>query len=132
MKSEAGRGKREVRGGAEGEIIHDEANAIVSLLGSYGIGATDLSDLQTKTDAFTGVLAAPGTAITERKGATDEIGKLLRKTDVILNNKIDKLMEKLKGTSPEFYRLYFDARIIVDTGIRHKVVGEISEEKKVA
>jgi hypothetical protein len=102
------------------QIIKDEATLIVAALASYGVTANDLKTLQTRIDAFGGILAAPRTAITERKGATDEIGKLLRKVDGILTNKLDKLVEKFKVPSPEFYRLFFDARKIVNIGTRHE------------
>ena len=100
------------------QLVHDEANVIVGSLGNYGITAADLSNLQAKVDAFGAMLASPRTAITERKGATNEIVKLLAKTDVVLKNKMDKLMEKFKVNNPEFYRLFFNARIIVELGSR--------------
>lgn len=102
------------------QLIHDEANGVIGSLGSYGVTGTDLSDLQTKIDAFASAVAAPRTAITERKGATDEIAKFLRKCDSILKSKLDKLMNQFKVSAPRFYKLYFDARIIVDIGIRHE------------
>ena len=102
------------------QLIHDEAMAVVGSLGNHGVTVNDLADLETRIDAYTQILAAPRTAITERKGATDELSKLLGKTDGILKNKLDKLVIKFKPTSPEFHRLYFDARITVEIGIRHE------------
>lgn len=105
------------------QLIHSEASAILKSLGNYGITDVELKDLQMKIDAFALILAAPRTAITERKGATDEIGKLLHKVDGILTDKLDKLAEKFKVPSPEFYRLFFDARITVTLGTRHEDPG---------
>ena len=101
------------------QLVRDEANAIIGVLAPYGIVALDLTDLQNKIGAYASILAGPRTAITERKGATAEITNLFRKTDVILKGKMDKLMEKFKISTPKFYKLYFDSRIIVDLGTRH-------------
>jgi len=102
------------------QLIYDEASAIINQLGNYGLTSSSLADFQSKIDAFTAMIAAPRTAITERKGATDDIDKLMKKINAILTNKMDKLMEKYKTVNPEFYRQYFDARIIIDSGMRHK------------
>ena len=63
---------------------------------------------------------------------TYEIGKLLRKVDGILTNKLDKLVEKFRVPSPEFYRLFFDARKIVNIGTRHEDSGGTTEVKPAA
>ena len=101
------------------QLIQDEAMAIVAALASHGVSDSDLQLLQTRIDAFGDMLAAPRQAITERKGATDEIDKLLRKVDSVLTSKLDKLVEKFRVSNPEFYRLFFDARKIVNIGLRH-------------
>jgi len=102
------------------QLIHDEANGVIGSLGSYGVVAGDLTDLQAKIDAYAGAVAAPRTATAEHKGATDEIAKFIKKCDSILKNKMDTLMKNFKVSNPRFYKLYFDARIIVDIGIRHE------------
>ena len=100
--------------------VGDEANTVIGPLASYGILPADITTLRTLVANFTSALSAPRTAIAERKGATDEIGKQVRKTDAILKEKLDKLIEKFKVSNVDFYKLYFDARRIVDIGIRHK------------
>ena len=102
------------------QAVADEANNVIGALGTYGILPADITLLRSKAADFTSALSAPRTAIAERKGATDEIGKQMRKTDVILKEKLDKLIEKFKVSNVDFYKLYFDARRIVDIGIRHK------------
>lgn len=100
--------------------VYNEALALIDQLGSYGIKQNDMDDFLNSINAFSALLPAPRTAISERKGATDELAKLLSRTDIILKEKLDKLMNKFKLSNPEFFRLYFDARIIVDIGGRHQ------------
>lgn len=100
--------------------IADEANSVIGALGTYGIIPADITTLKAKVTDFTNALSAPRTAITERKGATDELAKQIKKTDTVLKEKLDKLIERFKATSSDFYKLYFDARKIVNIGVRHE------------
>lgn len=100
--------------------IADEANSVIGALGTYGILPADITTLKSKVVDFTNALAAPRTAITERKGATDELEKQIKKTDTVLKEKLDKLIERFKTTSSDFYKLYFDSRKIVNIGVRHE------------
>jgi hypothetical protein len=98
--------------------VKDEAQPLVGALGPYGVTNTDLTQLQTLIDAFDAANPTPRAAITSRKRATDAISKLEKDIDDILKGVMDPLMENFKATQPDFYKLYFDARIIVDTGSR--------------
>ena len=40
--------------------------------------------------------------------------------DVVLKDRLDKLMEQFKKDQSKFYRQYFNARIIVDLGVRNE------------
>lgn len=111
------------------QLIFDQANSVIAQLASYGVDAGSLSDFEAKLAAFAAMIPSTRTAITERKGATDDISKLLKRSAAVLKNKIDKLMEQFKSASPEFYRQYHDARMIVDIGLRHK---EKPDEKNAA
>ena len=48
--------------------------------------------------------------------------------DVVLKDRLDKLMEQFKKEQSKFYRQYFNARIIVDLGVRHEIEPEGTEE----
>lgn len=102
------------------QTVFNEVQTLTDQLVSYGITQNEMNDFMNIIDAFSTLLPAPRTAISERKGATDELAKLFAKTDHILKEKLDKLILKFKISNPEFYRLYFDARIIVDIGGRHQ------------
>jgi hypothetical protein len=98
--------------------VHAEATAVVADLGDYGVTADDLSDLQKAIDAYVGTIGSPRSALTVRKGATAEIGALVKDSLKILNNRMDKLMSEFTAAAPAFHQEYFDARMILDHGGR--------------
>ncbi len=102
--------------------IHDEANAVLAALMPYGIVAADLTALQTAIDKYEAVISAPRTAVTVRKGATEQIEVLVKEGTTILTNRMDKLMSEFKLSDPGWYQEYFDARIVVNTGAKKAVV----------
>jgi hypothetical protein len=97
--------------------IHDEANAVVASLAPYGVLPADLTALQGLITRYETVISAPRTAITIRKGATENIERLIREGTAILKNRMDKLMVEYQVSNPDFYQEYFDARIVVNTGV---------------
>lgn len=101
--------------------IHTEATAVLAGLAPYGILAADLTELQTLIDDYEAVISAPRTAITVRKGSTEQIETLIQEGTLILTNRLDKMMDEFKLTSPGFYQEYFDARIVVNTGAKKEV-----------
>lgn len=101
------------------QVIHQEANNIVGSLGDYGIDATDLTELQSLIDAYENLVEEPREAITNRSEATAALPGLFKQGDGLLDEQLDKLMEQFKQDNPKFYRQYFNARIIIDLGVRH-------------
>lgn len=101
--------------------IHTEATGVLASLAPYGIVAVDLTALQTVIDDYEAVISAPRTAITVRKGSTEQIETLIQEGTVILTNRLDKMMDEFKLTHPGFYQEYFDARIVVNTGAKKEV-----------
>lgn len=97
--------------------IHDEANAVIAGLAAYGVVAVDLTALQSLIDGYEAVISAPRTAVTVRKGATEAIETLIKEGTTILKNRMDKLMSEFELSDPAFYQEYFDARIVVNTGV---------------
>lgn len=100
--------------------IVDETAQVIEELGNYGVVKADLEFFQTGIKNFTDSISLPRAAITERKGATGRIEELLREIDDVLYDKMDRLMDKFKKTSADFYKQYFDVRSIVSHGVRHK------------
>jgi hypothetical protein len=114
------------------QLIHSEAKLLVGSLGDYGVTDVELNDLQAKINAFALILAGPRTAITERKGATENVDKIVKEVDTILKDKLDKLIIKFRVSSLDFYRQYFDARKIVSVGSRRENNGDPPANEKPA
>ena len=94
--------------------VHDAATANAAALVAYGVTAADITDLKTLIDKYVDLIAQPRNMIAARKGATAETGALIRDTMKLLNNRIDRLMQQFAFSQKEFYKHYFDARIIID------------------
>ena len=88
------------------QLIHDEANAVIGDLADYGILPADLTDLQNKINAYNNAIAAPREAITDRSRATEELKEHFKRMDVVLNDRMDKIMEQFKKDNPKFHRQY--------------------------
>lgn len=58
----------------------------------------------------------PRMSIIERSQLTKSLDESISKLDVILKFKMDPLMRLFKKSVPDFYDLYFKARIIIDQG----------------
>ena len=98
------------------QAIHDNAHAVVHQLKDYGIQPATLTTLQTRIDAYRAVVAAPQTAIAQKRTITGLLDQQFEVADAILNDRIDGLMEQFKGGSTNFYSDYQNARTIIDTG----------------
>ncbi len=96
--------------------VRDAANTHIASLAPYGIVAADVTNLQTLITNYVALIPRPRTKITERKGATSEIGLLIRDTQRLLGRRMDMLMRGFMISHPDFFRQYTDARIIVDQG----------------
>lgn len=103
------------------------SNANIASLAHYGVTAAEVTALQTLIDAYLVLVQQPRNVITARKGATSEIGLLVRDTQKLLTRRLDMLMRRFVVSAPKFYRQYTNARIIIDRVGSGKV-----EEKKVA
>lgn len=107
-------------------IVHVEATAHIADLAPYNITQPMLDTFIASINAYSDILIDPRNAIAERKTATSNIANLFSQADSILYDKMDKLIEVVAETQPEFCSNYLNARIIVDLGHR-----EISLEGKI-
>lgn len=94
--------------------VHDAATLNKAALIDYGIVDADITELKSLIDRYVSLIAQPRNKITARKGATAEIGVLIRDTMKLLNNRMDRLMQQFAFSHKEFHKHYKDARIIID------------------
>ena len=102
--------------------IHTSALANVAALADYGVTPAVLTDLQTKTAAFSRALGDRESSVAERKGARGSMNELFDKADELLNEDFDRYFELLRPTDTELYNKYFSARVVKDMGMRHRPV----------
>ena len=96
------------------QIIKDTAQNHLSQLGAYGVNQSLLNQLQQLIDLYQSKIPSTRVAITKRKLATRNLKRYIKETSLILKDRMDKLMYYFKASHPDFYAVYFNARIIVD------------------
>jgi hypothetical protein len=96
--------------------IHDLANTNIAALAPFGITAATLSALKTRIDAYIAAIGSPRVARVKIKTATEMLDAEISRVEMILNDRIDGLMEQFKDNGTPFYSDYQNARRIVDTG----------------
>jgi hypothetical protein len=89
---------------------------IIASLAPYGVMPADVTALQTAIDKYLDLVQKPRTMISNRKGATSELGMMIRDTMRLLDRRMDMLMRGFMTTQPGFHNAYTNARIIVDLG----------------
>lgn len=109
------------------QLIIDEATAVVASLGDYNVTALQIADLQTAKDDYTDKIGTPRAAIGNRHSATDGIEDKIGEIDVLLKERMDKLVDTLQVSAPDFYSQYSSARLIVDTGVRTALKGTVTD-----
>lgn len=112
------------------QIIYEKALEHSAALLSFGISEANIGKLQEGIVAFDASVSAPRAAVTNRKNATHDIESLLEEADSVLNNRLDNIMETLKGTQPTFFDKYFNARKIIDLGRRGTALSVVVKDKK--
>ena len=100
-------------------VIHGQAVAVLPSLADYGVTPAVLGALDGQIEAFVALIPAPRVAITSRKGATSGLVELIKEMDVILKERLDMLMPQFKAVAPDFYKHYFDSRLIAGARRNH-------------
>ena len=103
-------------GTALAELAMTNAQGIAPL----GITTEKIADLSAKAEAYSASIGAREVSVTDRKGARGTMNDLFDKVDELLHEEIDRYMELLRPTETELYNKYFSARVVKDTGIRHR------------
>ncbi len=99
------------------QTIHDEANSNILLAGPFGYTATDVTDLQTSIDLYRASMQDPRAFTVSKKQAVANIKLLIREIiNIIFKQQIDRMVNTVKATNPDFVQGYYFSREIIDLG----------------
>jgi len=97
-------------------ILNAGTENLAALTVSKHLAQTDLDDLKAKIDAFNAAFERPRQTRAGTKSATDQLPDAIAAADRIVERQLDRLMERFRLSSPDFYSSYQVARVIVDAG----------------
>jgi hypothetical protein len=124
------RTKRDTEMAQYGNTICELADTYANGIAPFGIVAERITELKNKVGAYNKAIGDRESSIVDRKGARTTLTELFAKADSIINEEFDRFIELLRQSEVELYNKYFTARVIKDTGIRHRnngdTVGETS------
>lgn len=109
--------------------IHDKAKQHLAALADYNLNQAKLTELQTAIDAFNAANPTTHAARSNRKTTNININDLFDQTDDILTNQLDKQIESLRETQPDFVNTYFSTRNIIDPPSRARKPEESADKK---
>ena len=119
--------------GREGDMVNRGKSILVlgngnatALAAKYNVKASDLKALTTGIAGFVGLQPKPRLNRAAKAGATTALKALFNDLDKVLNEQLDPLIEKFKGTNATFYNEYQTARSIVDSAATHDMKPENS------
>lgn len=101
-------------------MVLTEANARKTALAGLNQTQANLDELDQALERFNETKTNPRAATAARKVQTASLASLIREAVAILRNQIDRMMNLLGRTSPDFVAEYRAARVIIDRGVRHK------------
>jgi hypothetical protein len=94
--------------------IYDLATENLAALAPFGITAVILTTLKETIADYKDKVPTPRNAATQKATIRENQKKLFALTDSILKDQMDKTLQALKLTNPDFVTTYFKNRIIVD------------------
>lgn len=97
------------------QCIYDRANANVTALATYGITAAMLTTFLSTINTFNTFIPKVQEGINDKKMTTSQLAALYEATDNALDN-IDKIVEIVRLSQPNFYKSYKESRKLPDTG----------------
>lgn len=84
----------------------------------YGIDSTRLGEILQLIDESTIIISTPRSAIIERKTLTKTLDTKTAGIDRLIKDRMDNIVRLLKRSLPEFFDEYFNARLIIQNGVR--------------
>ncbi len=95
------------------QSIHDIAEEILDVLEDYGVTSAMLADLQATITLYSVETPKSRTAIAGRKTTTANIATLYDDTDVILRDRMDRLVVTFAAAHPDFVKTYETTRRVI-------------------
>ena len=113
--------------------IFDVATDNLAQLASYGISAITLQEFQQLIDAYSSAVPDPRNASAVKKTVRENIKNLMKESNSILKNQMDKSIVMLKKEHPDFVSTYTANRVIIDpprgqTQLKGRVIDSITKE----
>ncbi len=100
--------------------VYDEATKVVAQLADYGVTQATLDALKTRIDAYKLVMNAPQVAGADREKWTGLLEAEFKRVNMIIKDRIDKMMTALEESDPDVFASYKAARKVIDSGHRKK------------
>lgn len=94
--------------------IHDAGTTNLAALAPYGITAATLTTFQTTIDNYQAKVPTPRNAAALKVTIRTNLRNLIKETDKVLKEQMDKPVVGLKTTNPNFVTTYKANRIIID------------------
>lgn len=99
-------------------LIQNKAKQYETELAEFLIKPEDITGQQTLIDQFIEAVPEKRVAVTASKTSTTDLKLKFKEMDVLLKEKLDRLILLFKSENPDFVQQYFNARIIIDLGHR--------------
>lgn len=100
------------------DILVEDMLNFGSALGVYGVDEATLEAVLGEINVARSVMNSPRNAIIERKFHTKLLDQYVKELDELLQFGLDNLVRVHKKSHPEFFELYWNARVIIDPGIK--------------
>ena len=101
-------------------IIFNAAGQYVSELAKFNVTQEDLDELNRLNDEYSVIIENPRQAVTNKSRVTKYLTDYFKQSDIILKERLDKLMNYFRENSPDFWHQYKSARKIIDLGHRKR------------
>jgi len=99
------------------QTIKELADANILLAGAFGYDATNVSDLDTAIILYRSSMQNPREFTISKKQANAKIKVIVREIiDNLFTNQMDKMVNTVKKTYPDFVQSYYFAREIINIG----------------
>jgi hypothetical protein len=99
-------------------IIKNLADANAAQLAAFGVEVADIAALDTKSSAYDNASGDKETGFSTQESAGKVMTGYFKDADGILEDQLDRMMEKFNSADHQFYLEYKSAREIIDLGRR--------------